>query len=268
MPDPFLAAHAIGYGVYSIAGRLYPISIRDQMVRAQMLIERAVTHTLLRPGMDSLLVIGAGAAGVAAALTAARLHIQTFLVDRDSGPFLRQAMCRTRWIDPTVYDWPALHAFVGHYPLARWAPLQWAADWANRLAMQWGYQLNAARALYPHLHVEYNTLPLPPQRTGQVWSVPIQTPAGQSTITASVLLWAVGYGTERCNVDQDYQGFGFWQSDPFQHPIPGLSPPHQPQILISGSGDGALQDFLRLTTIHTSPQTILRQCNFGSDTLC
>jgi len=40
--DPFLLAHQIAESVFDIGGKLYPVSIRDQMVRGQSIIDRAV----------------------------------------------------------------------------------------------------------------------------------------------------------------------------------------------------------------------------------
>ena len=58
-----------------------------------------------------------------------------------------------------------------------------------------------------------------------------------------MVAWTVGFGQERCNVPINYTGYHFWATEPFQRPDCGISLGN-PQIVISGSGDGSLQDFL------------------------
>src|SRR5438445_4136633 len=104
MADPFLLTHLVRPLLFDIGGVLSPISIRDQMIRGRMVVDRAVEERLLRGEDRRLLAIGAGAAGVTAAIRAAQHGIQTVLIDVAIAPFLRQAGCRSRWVDPTQYD--------------------------------------------------------------------------------------------------------------------------------------------------------------------
>src|ERR1019366_6151378 len=109
MSWPILVAHQIYPDFFNLGGRLAPVSIRDQMVRAQAFVDDAVAAGLIgtKPWRP-LLIVGAGAAGATAAIWAAvHHHVPTMLIDRDSDAFNRQANCTTRWIDPTQYDWPA-----------------------------------------------------------------------------------------------------------------------------------------------------------------
>ena len=50
MVDPFLEAHRIGPGIFSVAGRLHPISIRDQIIRRQLFVQRAFREKLIANG--------------------------------------------------------------------------------------------------------------------------------------------------------------------------------------------------------------------------
>jgi hypothetical protein len=64
-----------------------------------------------------------------------------------------------------------------------------------------------------------------------------------------MMLWCVGFGDERRFAPPGYTGFAFWETDPFEHPVWGVSPPPDDlSALVSGGGDGALQDVIRLTT--------------------
>ena len=78
MGDPILDAHQVVPGFFVISGPLAPISIRDQMIRGQLLVERLLEKRTIVPtgniGPDSkfgVVIVGAGAAGVTAAITAA-----------------------------------------------------------------------------------------------------------------------------------------------------------------------------------------------------
>ncbi|HEY2293631.1 MAG TPA: hypothetical protein VGM86_23240 [Thermoanaerobaculia bacterium] len=68
-------------------------------------------------------------------------------------------------------------------------------------------------------------------------------------IPVGMVLSCVGAGTER-STHGSYSGFDFWSTDPFQKLAP------TDRILISGGGDGALQDYLRIVTGLSSAKEI------------
>jgi len=270
MSDPFLSAHQVYPHFFNLGGRISPISIRDQMLRGQTIVERALEAKLIggeepRP----LLVVGAGAAGATAAIYAASKGVPTVLLDRDASPFTRQASCTTRWIDPTQYDWPVDHWDRGLCPSVTVpAPLPWRSDWAHHLAAQWSIRLNLAGRRYPWLRTYYRTTVIAARQVGTPpigWAV--QFSHSSAWFHFGMIAWTVGFGAERCDATScggptDYRGYAFWESDPFQRADCGVPPPKTPEIVISGSGDGALQDFLRITTHKKSAEEILRSCSF------
>ena len=261
MPDPFLLAHQVAESVFDIGGKLFLVSIRDQMVRGQSIVDRAVAEGFAGTGQD-LLVIGAGAAGVVAAMRAAAWGITTHLIEFDKKPFGRQALCQTRWIDPHEYEWPSdqwlnpsyvydvppLHPYHGHP-----APLLWSAQWADSLAAGWAARFKAAQATFPHLKYYPSTTlatPLPAMGPGtKTWKVNL---SGGQLLTVGMIINAVGFGVEKCEVPRTppstYRGLAFWQTDRFRRPNCGLKSPKVAKVVISGGGDGALQDFLRIVT--------------------
>ena len=102
--DPLLHVHRRETGEYSIAGKYNPASIKDQMVRAVGIVDRAVRYRIIGPN-KRLLVVGAGAAGVSAAIRAADAQTGTTLVEREDAPLQRQGDS-FRMVDPTGSDWP------------------------------------------------------------------------------------------------------------------------------------------------------------------
>jgi hypothetical protein len=266
MPDPFLVTHQVGPAVFDIGGKLHPISIRDQMIRGQSIVDRAIQAGFGATGQQ-LLVIGAGCAGAAAAIEAARRGITTHVIDTAPLPFLRQAACSTRWIHPYEYEWPLDHwptpgyPFVGH-PTPYYGPpvpLPWAASWADVLAAGWAITLvRAVRAYSPRLTLHYGTglAGIPIFAKGS-WTVNLRPPRS-GPLTVGMILLAVGFGAERVTAPPHFRSHAFWETDPYRTSNCGL--PSSPKIVISGGGDGALQDFLRIVTGLASVGDVAKAC--------
>ena len=140
-PDPFLRAHIIRPFIFDIGGRLSPISIRDQMLRGQLIVDRALEAGYIDGYGRDLLVVGAGAAGATAAIHAAGKGVSTWLIEQETGPFYRQANCSSRWVDPTQYDWPQEHWSEGKYP---WTSPRYCFNLDSRLRQSSRALLGAA----------------------------------------------------------------------------------------------------------------------------
>lgn len=269
MDDPFLTAHQVGPRTYSVGGKLHPISVRDQLVRGEMFAHRAFERGLIGPDRPPLVVIGAGAAGVAAALRAAvEYHADVRLFDRGINLFWVQAGCSTRRIEPTAYDFPLAHWRAGSYPLATavrslgWQ-LQWPAGEAQLLALAWRRAFDAA-ATAPNVRLQFqarSTLTSRPELDpgGQFVTAeleindPNDPPCRRVRERAAVVLLAVGFGREKRYLRSGLApphpswGYHFWEDDHLSEPDLGV-PGGRAAVLISGSGDGSLQDFLRVVT--------------------
>lgn len=262
--DPVLDAFWIEDLVLQLGGRYHPVAIRDQMLRARLVVDRAVDLGFLSEDRP-LVVVGAGAAGATAAFRAAEQGIDTVLIEVLK-PFHLQANCRSRWIDPTQYDWPAGHFRASSCP--PWEPpelpFRWRADRACRLAEAWNNKLSE---LHPHLmFYRGRTVAMPlsngetafhgrarTHRGDEVLEVGVelneQGRAERRILECGLLILCVGPGGEIVRAekgDEAYRGFQFWETDCFESWQVGLDVPAR--VLISGAGDGALQDFLRLTT--------------------
>ncbi|AWN44703.1 hypothetical protein DK389_21110 [Methylobacterium durans] len=241
------------------------------MVRAYLIVERAIRAGLIDGAGRDLLVIGAGASGITAAIHAADRGVRTVVVEREPAAFVRQRFCLTRDIDPTLYDWPLAHWRRGHFP---WSgppmPLGWTAARANAIALGWEMRLRAALTRHAgRLDVRYGAgldLPIPgamPVASADGYlDLPLRqgaSPTGSERFGA--LVSCVGFGGERCT-EGGYTGSRFWESDQLEARDLGL-PGVVPRVLVSGGGDGALQDFIRVVTAMGARQVYERLCNAG-----
>jgi hypothetical protein len=230
------------------------------MFRGRVIIDRAIDAQLI--GRDrELLVVGAGAAGATAAMYAANQNIPTTLIDKNKAPFSRQRRCRSRWISPTQYDWPVDHWDLDYYP---WAgpdmPLPWDAEYSNLLAGIWLIEFKLTRRINPNLRfhrkttIDWRAFKREVARRDTHLEVDFK-PHGRARFKArfGMVIFSGGPGTEVCRIG-NYRGFRFWETDSFEKPHLGLRLP--PSILISGGGDGALQDFLRVVTKKSVPKDI------------
>jgi hypothetical protein len=274
MEDPFLLAHKVRGSIFNLSGRIAPISIRDQMTRAVYIVERALDVGLIRPhnvageGPGDLLVLGAGAAGMTAAIWAASQGVSTVLVEQESGPFYRQRQSE-RYVSPALYDWP-----MDHWKSELWnyAPLPWKEGQANEIVTHtWQREYeDYARKHGPKgdnlLATRYNSTlpqfldaespkpamgaPMPPRMLlGPDKKTPIGVRAEvvshktqtRERLDFGMFLICTGFGEER-RLKGDFRSVGFWESYSFHKSNLGCLEP--PVVLISGGGDGALQDYL------------------------
>jgi hypothetical protein len=87
-----------------------------------------------------------------------------------------------------------------------------------------------------------------------------------SVVHAGAWVDAKGFGRERCAVSRAgrfvYEGAPFWGPDSFDR-----LDPDRHTVLISGSGDGALQDYLRVITHRSTANDIVDACNIPPDIL-
>ena len=245
-----------GDNVYRIQLGNGQSSIKDQIRKAKRLIAAAYTLRVFERTGNTLLILGAGMAGVTAALRAAQLGVRTVLRERNADAFSLQQRCATRWIHPYEYDWPdtvwTQHAFP-QLNDAQDNVLSWEADFANAIAVRLQQQLHATAA--------------PPLRL--LFSSPVHIPPGISPTSAGfrsvvdpdnlfgTIFFCIGAGEE--TTINDYAGLRFWDTDTVEQNNPGPW-----NVLIVGGGDGAQQDFLRSVFrfppgTPVSPTAILRR---------
>lgn len=241
------------------------------MLRGVTIVERLLNRKLIDGGTRELVVSGAGAGGASVAMAAARLGVRTTLVEAAAAPFVTQSFSLSRQIDPTQYDWPLDHYSQRRFP---WDvrhppfPLPFRAARARQLALVWRSELQRYAASYPLTVLTGRTI-----RTASLLQIaatpdPIRclevTLDDGSLIQAGAWVDAKGFGRERCTVPNalpfSYEGAPFWGPDTFDR-----LDPERHTVLISGSGDGALQDYLRVITHLPTASDIVARCNLPPD---
>lgn len=129
-----LLAHKVAPNVFDLSSLQWHVSIRDQIVRAQLLMADLKAAD---PAIRSVLIVGMGVAGISAAMTACELGIpQVYVVDQAGAPFELFRGVTSRFVGPFMYEWPSsFHADQG-YPAHKstpWkmqgcSPLTWSAQ--------------------------------------------------------------------------------------------------------------------------------------------
>lgn len=273
--DSILSAHQIGERFFDFSQKLNGISIRDQMVRGQMFAEslpsylRSFNETQPDAHVElarDVLVIGAGACGMTIAIGLAAQGLSVVVVEKRDDPFSLQANCASRWIDPTQYDWPLDHWQAATFPIFQRPPqsppcFRWSADRSHRIVSQW-WQPALSRyerrfdesqlSFYWGFEARSFDSDTNVIRAELVNANDDTQSAVPSDFRAVVL--ARGHGKERTTLDgsQEFRGYRFWETDPFENPDCG----RDSTVVVSGTGDGALQDFLRILTRRKSVRDI------------
>lgn len=272
---PFtLLAHRVRPRWYDLSTLQARISVRDHLVRSRVLLLTLVENNLLKRG-HRLLVVGAGAAGVNAAMTAAARGIDVILIEREQAPFGLQAACTTRYLNAIEYDWPRdgwhlqaypddLHPRLGYDwfdPSARPSLpdylLVHGSDSANFHAVSWRDQLDQFCKAHPNLQCRWSNELLPLKykwMASNQWEVSIQdhsnlAAAGVQVEKFDFVVTALGQGeettawTDPTGAPVPTKSRQFWENDNLGSPNLGFG--FAPKILIIGLGDGALQDWWR-----------------------
>lgn len=264
MKDPFLHLHEVVPGIFEFSG-LRTASIRDQLLRSYIAVKRCAKIGLIGPKRP-LLVLGGGAAGVTSAMTATNLGIPVTLYEKNATLFERQQKC-SRHLDPVEYDWPALHWDHGYFPWVggqgpQSLPLSYVAAPAAKLAAQWSIDFTAWRTQSPAaelLSLRLNTKLSPdnvqPRAPDSVIAL---DPDTCSFSRFGAAFSCAGFATERVHASappepakDEFRGYPFWSKDPYDDPDFNLQT-QTPRAIISGGGDGALQDFIRVLTGRTA----------------
>lgn len=229
-------------GLFVLGSFAQRVTIYSQQVRAINLIDALAGLGHLAPS-SSVAVVGAGFAGLTAAAALTSIGLRPTLFDSETVPMHRQLNCGTRYIHPHLYDWPfrSIDETRAGLPLLDWTAGNaravarsvteaWDRHYRHRVTLHLGRAHTVARIM-PH------------QRQWQVIT------ECNAVADFDLVILALGFGEEPVE-----RGF----SVPYWADIPlATVAVQQQQWLVSGAGDGALTDVMRLCIQHTDHEAAL-----------
>jgi tetratricopeptide (TPR) repeat protein len=258
--EPFLGAPAVPLSSFDparvlIAMRpdrwngLYVLGCYDayktlyaQQCRALTLIHALFEAGELRQG-SRLGVVGGGAAGVTAAVAAARKGARVILFERSKHILPLQRQNTKRYLHPHIFDWPTDGSTN---PQAGLPLLDWRANRSNVVAAEITRGFDETFTATGNIDL----------RSGVAVQDVEQIPSGDETRRIQILgaeggvseivdtaIIAVGFGLERRS-RLGIESPPYWEDDGLEQAL-GASSDHPQRILVSGAGDGALIDLLR-----------------------
>lgn len=249
--DPILRTFCVNADsrIFDVAGFFAPISIKDQLIRACWILERAVNLKIIEKD-KRLLIVGAGPAGIIASIKAKELGFTDItLVEKGKviGSVLRNAR---RSVDFVQYDWSAEHWDKTQFPIGgaiEKIPFFVNTDdpqivanklrkdfFNNRINKKFSREIKLPKKIRGGIEVEIQKLGI----DGRI----LETTKEKFDMAIS----CAGFGSELVeDKDSKFRGFTFWEFA--NHSVYSHNP--NQKILVCGSGDGALQDFLLLATI-------------------
>lgn len=247
--DPFLFDHEVAPRQYELSNGIQPVSIRDQIIRGTEIVARLVACGVVPRDTGQLLVVGGGVVGFSAALEAVTQGVTVTLLEADTTYFSLFDQCTSRRVDPTFYDWPLLnwraHTFNSPTP-----PLAFSPGSIATAVKVWRNLIKTTNKV--HFEVRTGTTFVPKDITLQNDKIHYKPTSLLIPEIYDAILYAAGMGTERVwlndsiDLPKQYCGPKFWQTDQLSQRWCGK--PNQPAVLIAGSGDGALQDYIRILT--------------------
>ena len=181
-PLPLLA-YKVGPNLFDLSSQMHNVSMRDQMHRGVTLAEALVAGKQFEGPNSSaqVLIVGAGVAGVAAAIVLARHKIEVQIIDSSANaPFVLQKQATQRYVGPYMYEWP-----LDVYKSQRLPPNPYSelAGWEN--------------GCEPPLRFETEK-PEEPAKLAQAWEEQLQQAIAAS---AGLLKISVGVSSAQTNVD-------------------------------------------------------------------
>jgi hypothetical protein len=246
-------------GVYSVAGLINPGSVSDQIVRSEFLVQLLLSAKKIGPA-NRLLIVGGGVAGISAALAALNGGASVTVVEQRrseieddpvSAFFGVQAQCISRRLEPTAYRWPAKGWDVHRFPVDGTDHLlAYERNPAGNIAADWRFRvtgvvvsLRAAGESEQFRQLVDIGILAPNFVSRRQKRLFAELPNGDTHGPFGAIVMAVGAGSEFSTLGQ-FKSVRFWENDRFDQPGLGCGA-HGRDILISGGGDGAIQDALR-----------------------
>jgi hypothetical protein len=283
-PSQIFSSCKIGTSsLYSIGTFHSGVTVLSQQIRALNLawafVEGNIVDCVI-PGRrssepQSVAIVGGGFAGLtfAAGLLAKRANVEITLFEERDTLLPLQHGSDSRWLHPQIYNWPGQRSEmnVAMLPVLNWSAAR-ASDVVVQIMTEWKATVERA-PLKPVLYCNARHLQVteaPGNGLAVEWVGERRNPEdatmdedaqvhaiGASKIFDHVVL-AVGFGIEQ------HDAISYWRNE--QLGQPSLDQPRK-TFLVSGQGDGAMIDLLRLRISHYRPDRILDQLFSDKPTL-
>ncbi|HEV3439911.1 MAG TPA: FAD-dependent oxidoreductase, partial [Gemmata sp.] len=245
-------------GVYVLGCFAQYITLYSQQVRALNLMFALKEAGHLKCD-TRVAVVGGGAAGLTAAVAAARLGAKVTLLEKLGDPMSMQLKSTKRYIHPHNYNWPAI---IPAGDFAKLPVLDWKADYADEVATHLGREWEKERALYktrlrPVLGAQYVQIVRGTENGQKVIEVTWKTDNGADGWPFDIIVLAIGFGLEPRGGSHS----PYWDDDSLDKVDDRIK-----ECLVSGCGDGGLTDLMRLCIRNFRHDAIITM--FSADAEC
>lgn len=248
-PQDRLQAHRLPLGEIDYA---YAVSTAEPDSDIDVVTRCEAAAELIKTGVDEgliseregLLVVGGGASGLTAVMTALKLKVGEVHLSNDGPLFASQRGCTHRFLHPHIYRWPDELCTKDKYePLfGSGYGLEWKADIAAKVADEWVTQT----AFIDDLGNFDRQHPIPEgskvSNIGEVNRLLVHPTI--ETQSYGMVVFCIA-PREKVAIGTTFSGSHFWADDDLDSTDCGCEENLQ-SVLFIGTGDGALQDFLRV----------------------
>ncbi len=224
--------------VFAVGVKENGVTLASQQRRAIHLIDALVGTGTLAAG-SPLAIVGAGAAGLTAAVRAAAAGCDVVILEKDAEVLATFRGSRSRLLHPNLYAWPLPH---WHRARADVPILGWSADTAGAVAsvIEAQFRSEARRTglidLQNGVEVHWQW---PPAKRGELLELTWTQGGVTRTRAFAAIVLAVGFGKER----RTGGAFpGYWENDRTEQ----AAGARRLAYLVQGAGDGGLTDLLRI----------------------
>lgn len=211
------------------------ITLYSQQVRALHLIHALSERERLQ-NKPLVAVVGAGAAGVTAALALATLDIEVDLIER-SEDVLHLQSASTRLLHPHIYDWPRCGSLRSDAVLPF---LDWKYQSGGDVCSDMRVAFASALQRYPHLRFQSGRTLQDLKLGASGWTVAVETAGKNVEQEYDIVILALGFGDEEGLGDAP--AHDYWKHPAISMATEAVKTSH----LLSGNGDGGLADAMAL----------------------
>jgi hypothetical protein len=190
-------------------------------------------------------VVGAGLAGVTAAVAAKALHCQVSLFEKEQNAFHEQYGNHTRYISPHISEWPSQSSLELHTDLPY---LNWTADLCNLVIEEIKTQWDGMEGLKirPDFGCDVKEIAVHDRKPHVVVELPY------TFREYDIVILCAGFGNEWST--EGFRSPTYWRDDDLHQPYP-----RDTHILVSGTGDGGLIDAMRCVINGFDHQAVLQK---------